>query len=199
MRAASLRARLTVWYTVALLIVMALGGAVVLWQAGTHRPSHAVDRQLPRLNATLANLMKDELTEDPVLATAALRRSGDDHRPGRAVAILDQSGIGCRRMERTHSVASIAAFDDGGACGQPNERPVPGGCAPEPTQVEQQSLVHLDAAPLAESSASVSEVRKPCGSAFPSSLRVARSAVVARVARFAADHEDGGTGRTDAA
>jgi len=30
----SLRARLTVWYTVALLVVMTLGGAVILWQQG---------------------------------------------------------------------------------------------------------------------------------------------------------------------
>ena len=41
----SLRARLTVWYTVALLIVMALGGAVVLWQQGRIGLAR-VDRQL---------------------------------------------------------------------------------------------------------------------------------------------------------
>ena len=34
MTALSLRARLTVWYTLALLLVLMIGGAVILWQQG---------------------------------------------------------------------------------------------------------------------------------------------------------------------
>ena len=52
----SLRARLTLWYTLALLVVLCLFGANVLWQQrriGIRR----VDRELEALTATLANVI----------------------------------------------------------------------------------------------------------------------------------------------
>ena len=87
----SLRARLTIWYTLALLIVLCLGGGVVLWQQeriGLRR----VDRGLNDLTTTTANLMRDELGEDPVVSSAAKEVAGTVAAPGRAVAILDSLG-----------------------------------------------------------------------------------------------------------
>jgi heavy metal sensor kinase len=91
MRTLSLRARLTLWYTLALFVVLALFGADVLWQLnriGMRR----VDRDLDALTATLANVVQDELRElgDPMLAAADARDTVTA--PGRAIAILDARG-----------------------------------------------------------------------------------------------------------
>jgi signal transduction histidine kinase len=91
MTSLSLRARLTVWYTFALLIIMALGGAVILWQQG-RIGLRRVDRGLADLTTTIVNLMRDELREDPVLTSAADEVQRTVAAPGRAVAILDSHG-----------------------------------------------------------------------------------------------------------
>ena len=146
----SLRARLTVWYTVALLIVLALGGATVLWQQGRIGLAR-VDRQLQDLTATLANLMQDELTEDPVLTTAAQEVQATIVAPGRAVAILDHAG---------HPVATgwnglnlslpLPAFDDGVRVWTANTATGAWRVRTQPATVEHESLVLLTAAPLAD-------------------------------------------------
>jgi len=87
----SLRARLTLWYTLALLVVLCLFGADVLWQLnriGIRR----VDRDLEALTATLDNVLRDELRElgDPKLAAADARNTVTA--PGRAIAILEARG-----------------------------------------------------------------------------------------------------------
>jgi two-component system, OmpR family, sensor kinase len=87
----SLRARLTVWYTFALLIVMVVGGTVVLWQQG-RIGLRRVDRGLADLTTTIVNLVGDELNEDPVLISAARKVQDTVAAPGRAVAILDSQG-----------------------------------------------------------------------------------------------------------
>src|SRR5262245_16256482 len=87
----SLRSRLTVWYTVALLIVLALGGVVVLWQQSRIGLAR-VDRQLRDLTTTVANLVQEELSEDPVLARAAQEVEETISAPERAVAILGRDG-----------------------------------------------------------------------------------------------------------
>lgn len=87
----SLRARLTLWYTLALLLVLLLFGANVLWQQrriGIRR----VDRELEALTATLANVVQDELNEEDDLATAAAEATATVTAPGRALAILDTGG-----------------------------------------------------------------------------------------------------------
>ncbi len=91
MKSLSLRLRLTIWYSLALLVTMTLGGAVVLREqarVGLRR----VDRELDAFAATLRGVLEDELTEHDDLVAAA-----DDARrtvtiPGRAVAILDGAG-----------------------------------------------------------------------------------------------------------
>jgi two-component system, OmpR family, sensor kinase len=91
MRTLSLRARLTLWYTLALLVVLCLFGANVLWQQrriGIRR----VDRELEALTATLTNVMQDELNEQDELSTAAVESTTTVTAPGRALAILDVQG-----------------------------------------------------------------------------------------------------------
>ena len=87
----SLRARLTVWYTLALLIVLCLFGANVLWQQrriGIRR----VDRELEALTDTLANVVQDELHENDDPATAATEATATVTAPGRALAVFDARG-----------------------------------------------------------------------------------------------------------
>jgi heavy metal sensor kinase len=91
MRTLSLRARLTLWYTLALLVVLSLFGANVLWQQrriGIRR----VDRELEALTATLSNVMQDELGEQDDPVTAATEATATVTAPGRALAILDARG-----------------------------------------------------------------------------------------------------------
>ena len=87
----SLRARLTIWYTLALFVVLCVFGANVLWQQrriGIRR----VDRELEGLAATLANVVRDELSEQDDLVTAATEATATVTAPGRALAILDTRG-----------------------------------------------------------------------------------------------------------
>jgi heavy metal sensor kinase len=87
----SLRNRLTLWYTLSLLVVLCLFGANVLWQQrriGIRR----VDRELEALTATLVNVMQDELNEGDKLGLAATEATTTVTAPGRALAILDARG-----------------------------------------------------------------------------------------------------------
>lgn len=85
----SLRARLTVWYSLAVLVVLSVFGAYVLWQQeriGLRR----VDRELQDLTVTLSNVVRDELAEHaPEAEQEALSMVAA---PGRALAILDERG-----------------------------------------------------------------------------------------------------------
>ncbi len=87
----SLRMRLTLWYTIALLVTLSLGAAVVLREqagAGMRR----VDRELDGLAATLGGVLAEELGETTDVARAAEEAGKTVAAPGRAVAILDASG-----------------------------------------------------------------------------------------------------------
>jgi signal transduction histidine kinase len=91
MKTLSLRMRLTVWYTFALLVVLCLFGADVLWEqrrVGMRR----VDRELEAFSDTLANVVRDELHEMPGAAEAAKEAGSVVTAPGRAIAILDARG-----------------------------------------------------------------------------------------------------------
>ena len=91
MRTLSLRARLTIWYTIALLIVLSVFGASVLWQQrriGIRR----VDRELAGLSTTLANIVRDELNEKDTPAVAAAEATSTVTAPGRALAVIGANG-----------------------------------------------------------------------------------------------------------
>ncbi len=92
MRRLSLRSRLTVWYTLVLLVVLSIFGADVLWQQG-RIGVRRVDRELEGIAATLANVLGDELTETPDVAAAAEEARSTVATPGHAVAILSDRGV----------------------------------------------------------------------------------------------------------
>jgi two-component system, OmpR family, sensor kinase len=87
----SLRMRLTLWYTLALLAVLCLFGVNVLWQQG-RIGLRRVDRELEALMATLGNVVREELIEMDAPKTAADEALTTVTAPGRAMAILDDRG-----------------------------------------------------------------------------------------------------------
>ena len=91
MKTLSLRVRLTIWYTLALLVVLSLFGADVLWQLG-RLGLHRVDRELDTLSATLTSVVRDELNEQANATAAAEEARSTVSAPGRALAILDERG-----------------------------------------------------------------------------------------------------------
>jgi two-component system, OmpR family, sensor kinase len=91
MKTLSLRARLTLWYTLALLVVLSLFGADVLWQQrriGLRR----VDRDLDALASTVASVIHEELRENDAPKVAAEEARESVTTSGRAIAILDAAG-----------------------------------------------------------------------------------------------------------
>jgi len=91
MRTLSLRARLTLWYTLALVIVLGLFAGYVLWQQG-RIGMRRVDRELAGLTTTLTNVIRAELAEQVSLETAAEEARLTVAADGRAVAIFDAHG-----------------------------------------------------------------------------------------------------------
>jgi two-component system, OmpR family, sensor kinase len=87
----SLRARLTVWYTLALLVALSFFAAEVLWQQrrlGVQR----IDRDLAGGLTTFANVLRDELKENADTAAAAEEARGTVAAPRRAYAVLAADG-----------------------------------------------------------------------------------------------------------
>jgi signal transduction histidine kinase len=150
MKALSLRLRLTVWYTFALLVVLSLGAIVVLREQraiGIRR----VDRELDALTATLTSVVRDELKEMPNDAAAAEEARNTVAAPGRAVAILDAAGRPLAaqwdRLDLGRALPSAA----GGRRVWVAESP--GGAwrvHASPQQFEHRTLVLLVAAPLSD-------------------------------------------------
>jgi len=90
-RSLSLRARLTIWYSLVLLAVSALFAAIVVWQQG-RIGMRRVDRELDALSATLENVLQDELSEMPNAEAAAVEAHKTLAAPGHTIAVLDRSG-----------------------------------------------------------------------------------------------------------
>src|SRR6185436_5394872 len=91
MRTLSLRARLTLWYAVTLVVVVVIFGVDVLLvqqRFGVRR----VDRELDTVHATLANVLREEMGElnDATLAATEARDAMASL--GDAIAILDSRG-----------------------------------------------------------------------------------------------------------
>jgi len=87
----SLRARLTLWYMVALVVVLVLFGADVLviqHRLGIRR----ADRELDNIHATLTNILREELKELDSPALAATEARDAIASRGGAIAILDARG-----------------------------------------------------------------------------------------------------------
>jgi heavy metal sensor kinase len=89
--ALSLRARLTVWYTVVLVVVLFASGAGVYWmqrRIGVGR----VDGELENVAATVVRIMSNELQEQETVRSAAAEATDTIGDRNLAVAIFDPSG-----------------------------------------------------------------------------------------------------------
>ena len=87
----SLRARLTLWYTAVLVLVLCLFGAdilVVQRRLGLRR----VDRELDGLHQTVVNVLRNELNEDETPAAAAEEARDTSVSRGAGMAVLDGRG-----------------------------------------------------------------------------------------------------------
>jgi signal transduction histidine kinase len=87
----SIRARLTLWYTFALLAILALFAFDVLREqerVGLRR----IDRELDALTTTITDVLRDELSEEDDVLLAASKVRDTVSAPGRALAILDEHG-----------------------------------------------------------------------------------------------------------
>src|SRR5947208_2964277 len=86
-----LRVRLTLFYTVVLVVVLCAVGVDVWWvewRLGLRR----LDRELEGLSSTVTNVMREELAEGVSVEGAAQEASHTVSIPDRAIAILDGSG-----------------------------------------------------------------------------------------------------------
>ncbi len=168
MRRLSLRARLTLWYTIALLVVLSLFGADVLWQQrrlGVRR----VDRELEALTTTLENVVRDELTETHDPAAAAKEARTTVTAPARAVAILDADGRALPRGGTASSRAIRCRARMAGRWSRPGApRPVPGAFTCGRSRSAPRRWCCWWQARCRTSRASSAKRRKPCGSGFRS-------------------------------
>jgi heavy metal sensor kinase len=87
----SLRARLTVWYTVVLVVVLFAGGAGVWWMQG-RIGVRRVDGELADVHATVVRIVGNELQEQEPLQAAAKEAAETVADRNLGVAIFDASG-----------------------------------------------------------------------------------------------------------
>jgi two-component system OmpR family sensor kinase len=169
----SLRLRLTLWYTVALLVTLCLGAAVVLReQAGVG--VRRVDRELDGLVATLAGVLGEELGEMPTVVRAAEEAGNTLAAPGRAVAILDSSGHPLAAYWDRLSLAGELPTTDGGRRVWTAESPGGGWRVHAvPTVLQTRALVLLVAAPLSDVRREQHEVQEAMVIGIPIVLLIA--------------------------
>ena len=86
-----LRVRLTLWYSLALLVVLGIFGALVVWQQG-RIGMRRIDRELETMAATLDNVLRDELAETGDRNAAAVEAIRTIAPRDDAMAILDERG-----------------------------------------------------------------------------------------------------------
>jgi two-component system, OmpR family, sensor kinase len=91
-RVLSLRARLTLWYTIVLVAVLCLSGGAVAWMEG-RVGIRRVDRELADVEATAAKIVANELAEDATPASAAAEACETVGDRSVAVAVLDSRGV----------------------------------------------------------------------------------------------------------
>ena len=85
------RARVVIWYSLVLVVVLGAFAVFVVWQQG-RIGMRRVDRELDALSGTLENVLRDEMSEtnDPIAAAGEARTTLAA--PGRPLAILDDGG-----------------------------------------------------------------------------------------------------------
>lgn len=91
----SLRARLTSWYSVLLLLALGLFTATVLW-INWRLMLESFDETLAGVSVTADNLLREEVGELHDLGNAAAEMIEVVHQPGIAIAVFDEKGAALR-------------------------------------------------------------------------------------------------------
>lgn len=169
----TLRLRLTVWYTSALLVTLCLGAIIVLrGQAGVG--VRRVDRELDALAGTLTGVLDDELREEADVRHAAEVARSTVEAPGRAIAILDASGHALAAHWNGLSLGGTLPTGDGGLrvwteASQAGAWRVHA----SPHAFQTQTFVLLVAAPLSDVTREQREVREAMVVGIPIALAIA--------------------------
>jgi len=87
----SIRTRLVIWYSFALAAGLTALAAAVLWQQ-SRIAMQRVDRELEAAGTTLANVIRDELTETADTVAAATEARATIGSASGAIAIFDSAG-----------------------------------------------------------------------------------------------------------
>jgi signal transduction histidine kinase len=82
------RARVVIWYSVVIAVVLCAFAITIVWQQG-RLGLRRVDRELDALTATLENVLRDEVEETGEPAAAAAEARATMAVPNRALAIFD--------------------------------------------------------------------------------------------------------------
>jgi signal transduction histidine kinase len=173
MRGLSLRLRLTIWYSLALLVTMTLGGVVVLREQG-RVGIRRVDRELEAFSGTLRAVLEDELTEhdDVVVAAEDARRTVTI--PGRAVAILDAAGHPLTAdWGRLNPGEALPSSDDGPRVWTAESPDGPWRIHAAPQSFQKNRFVLLVAASLSDVNREQHEVRQGMVIGIPIALLIA--------------------------
>jgi signal transduction histidine kinase len=173
MKGLSLRLRLTVWYSLALLVTMSLGGAVVLREqarVGMRR----VDRELDAFAGTLRGVLADELMEHDDVAVAAEDARRTVTIPGRAVAILDATGHPLTAdWGRLHLGDALPSGDDGSRVWTAESPDGAWRVHTAPQSFQKNRLVLLVATPLSDVTREQHEVQEAMVIGIPIALLIA--------------------------
>jgi heavy metal sensor kinase len=110
----SLRGRLTLWYTAALMIALILIATEVLWVVG-RLGVRRTDDDLATIAATVVNVIAAELLEGPNVHDAAAQALDVASGPRRAIAILDAHGSVLAATPSATALAEAARASETGA------------------------------------------------------------------------------------
>jgi len=167
----SLRARLTLWYSATLAAALAAFAGAVLWQQ-SRIAVRRVDRELDGAAATLANVVRDELTETADTAAAAAEAKATVGSALGAIAILDAGGRPLAQSPNGPAPAlpPVAAGVHVWTAGPPS---APWRIRTELVPFPRTSLILLVAAPLADVQREARDLRQAVIVGIPLALLLA--------------------------
>src|SRR6185312_1659132 len=109
----SLRGRLTLWYTIALLVALTLIGIEIVFVIG-RLGVRQTDSDLATLSETVANVIAAELQESPDVGAAAREALAVASGPDRAIGIVNGDGtLVAARSSRPDVISAIQAGETG--------------------------------------------------------------------------------------
>jgi heavy metal sensor kinase len=118
----SIRARLTLWYTTVLSVVLAVSGAA-LYVVHSRSRLARLDEELARAGALLARIVPSDLEEGLDLSEAARSALEDVEMPGRTLAIFDANGVPLSSRWEALPQAAAAVLGERGQANETLETP----------------------------------------------------------------------------